>query len=71
MTSGNEFLTLPETAALLRIDLSTVRRAISKTVNGIPGGWPSETFINVTPKAERALFRVNRQELLKYLQQSE
>ena len=69
MTSSNEFLTLPETAELLRIDLSTVRRAISKTVNGIPGGWPAETFINVTPTAERARFRVNRKELLNYLQQ--
>jgi hypothetical protein len=68
MDSSQEFLTPAETADLLRISIKSVRRQIDATRHGLPGGWPTDCWINVTPSSERAVIRIHKTALLQYLQ---
>ena len=62
-------LTIDQTAEHLGCSPTLVRRSIDRTRNGLPGGWPASTLINLTPQAGKATLRVELDALLEHLRQ--
>lgn len=62
-------LTIEETAKELGCSARLVRRSIDRTRDGLPGGWPSTTWVNLTPAAGKATVRVDLEALLIHLRQ--
>lgn len=65
----DELLTLEQAAEWLHVSRKTVERRIHLTRDGRPGGWPTGTFLNLTPNAGRALYRIRKQALLSWMQE--
>lgn len=60
-------LTIDQAAERLGCSTTLIRRSIDRTRNGLPGGWPSSTWVNLTPEAGKATLRVDVDALLEHL----
>ncbi len=63
-------LTIAETAVLLNCSSGFVRKRIALTESGAPGGWPKTVYVNLQPNGVKSLFRIKRNALNEYLQES-
>lgn len=63
----SSLLTIEQTAKALGVSALFVRRSIDKTRSGLPGGWPSTCWLNLSPEAGKATIRIDLAALKSYL----
>jgi hypothetical protein len=70
MSDGKSLLTIAETAELLNCSSGFVRKRIALSEANQPGGWPKSVYVNLQPNGAKSLYRVNKNALEEYLQNS-
>ena len=63
-------LTIAETAKLLNCSSGFVRKRIALSESNQNGGWPKSVYINLQPNGAKSLYRVNKEALESFLQDS-
>jgi hypothetical protein len=63
-------LTIAETAKLLNCSSGFVRKRIALSESNQDGGWPKSVYINLQPNGAKSLYRVNKEALESFLQES-
>ena len=63
-------LTIAETAKLLNCSSGFVRKRIALSESNQNGGWPKSVYINLQPNGAKSLYRVNKEALESFLQES-
>ena len=64
-------LSIDQTAEALGVSPLFVRRAIDRTRAGIPGGWPSKCWLNLSPEAGKATIRIDLDALKAHLREAQ
>lgn len=70
MTDSKTLLTIAETADLLNCSTGFVRKRIALTESNQNGGWPRSVFVNLQPNGAKSLYRIKRDALESFLQES-
>lgn len=68
MADQKTLLTIAETAELLNCSAGFVRKRIALTESNQIGGWPKEVFVNLQPNGAKSLYRIKREALETFLQ---
>ncbi len=68
MADQKSLLTIAETAELLNCSAGFVRKRIALTESNQVGGWPKEVFVNLQPNGAKSLYRIKREALETFLQ---
>ena len=63
-------LTIAETAKLLNCSSGFVRKRIALSESNQNGGWPKSVYINLQSNGAKSLYRVNKEALESFLQDS-